>query len=195
MDSGSAREYILKRLKEDLPASRTYHSLEHTLDVYAVSISIAENEGVDGVPLVLLKTAALYHDCGFLHQAFGHEEKGCEIVREHLPRFGYDQAAIEQIVGLIMATKVPQSPHNELEKILCDADLDYLGRNDFELIGDRLYAELFADGLVEDQTAWDELQVRFISQHRYFTKTNRGDREKRKQQNLLKVQARVAARK
>jgi len=194
MDSRSAREYILKRLREDLPHDRTYHCLEHTLDVYAASIGIAESEGVSGIPLVLLKTAALFHDAGFIEQPLYHEEKGCEIVKEQLPRFGYDADAIGQIVGLIMATKVPQVPKNKLEQILCDADLDYLGRNDFELIGDKLYAEFVVDGVVTDRAGWDELQLKFITQHRYFTKTNQQIREAVKQQNLAGVKARIAAR-
>ena len=38
---------------------------------------------------------------------------------------------------LILATKVPQKPKNKLEKIICDADLDYLGREDFDNISDK----------------------------------------------------------
>ena len=29
------------------------------------------------------------------------------------------------------ATKIPQTPLTKLEEIICDADLDYLGREDF----------------------------------------------------------------
>ena len=195
MDSRAAREYILKRLKDELPEDRTYHSLSHTLDVYAVAVDIAECEGVEGESLQLLKTAALFHDCGFIYNPLHHEERGCELVRENLSQFGYDEEAIASICDLIMATKVPQSPKNKLEEILCDADLDYLGRSDFEQIGGRLFAEFRTDGVVENELDWDELQVKFISQHRYFTKTNRESREDSKRLNLQKVIDRVESRK
>ena len=47
-----------------------------------------------------------------------------------------------------MATKVPQSPKNHLEEILCDCDLDYLGRDDFEKISNNLFSEWKEHGLV-----------------------------------------------
>ena len=74
MDAQSAKAYILARLREELPANRTYHSLEHTLDVYASAIGIAEHEGIIGEGLVLLKIAALYPDAGFIEQDNGHDD-------------------------------------------------------------------------------------------------------------------------
>ena len=195
MNSKAAREYILKRLKEELPPERSYHCLEHTLDVYAAAIDIAEKEGVNGKDLLLVKTAALYHDCGFLDGGEGHEERGCHIARESLPVFGYDHDSIERICGMIMATEVPQKPTNHLEEILCDADLDYLGRADFERIGGLLYEEFKRFGIVQGVEDWDELQVSFLTPHRYFTKTNREGREQKKAENLQKVIARVQSRK
>ena len=85
MDPKAAKAYILSRLRNELPAARTYHSLEHTLDVYASAIGIAEQEGVTGEELVLLKVAALYHDSGFTVQDHEHERAGCVIAQEKLP--------------------------------------------------------------------------------------------------------------
>lgn len=188
MDAQGAKAYILERLRNELPATRTYHSFEHTLDVYASAIDIAEAEGVTGEGLIILKLAALYHDSGFVIHDRDHEENGCRIVREHLPRFGATTEEVDRICDLIMATRVPQSPRNKLGRILCDADLDYLGRNDFNLIGHMLFKEMMTYGVVKNEREWNELQLRFLQRHQYFTATNKRLREPVKQQHLEEVQ-------
>lgn len=193
MDTTAAKTYILKRLKNELPAERRYHSLEHTLDVYASVIDIALAEGVEGEELELLKTAALYHDCGFVLQATAHEQAGCTIVRSQLPLFGYSETQVERICTMINSTKIPQTPQDLLSRILCDADLDYLGRKDFKRIGDLLFAEMRAVGSLRTELEWNTLQVKFLEQHRYFTDTNIKEREPVKQKHLAKVKAWLAA--
>lgn len=187
MDTEGAKAYILAKLKNELPADRTYHSLEHTLDVYASAIGIAEQEGVTGEGFMLLKIAALYHDSGFTVQNLEHEVAGCAIVRTNLPGFGFSEQQIELICDMIMATRIPQTPRNKLGRILCDADLDYLGRNDFDRIGSALFQEMRTYGVLKTEREWNELQVRFLERHRYFTGTNKRSREAEKQMHLLAV--------
>jgi len=189
MDTEAAKAYILAKLKNELPAQRTYHCLEHTLDVYASVIGIAEQEGVTGEGFALLKVAALYHDAGFTVQDLDHEVAGCAIVRERLPGFGFSATQIELICDMIMATRIPQTPRNKLGRILCDADLDYLGRNDFERIGTTLFNEMRTYGVLKNEREWNELQVRFLERHRYFTATNKKLREEEKQKHLERVKA------
>lgn len=193
MDTSGARTYILNKLRNELPATRSYHCLEHTLDVYASAIDIAEREGVTGEDLVLLKMAALFHDSGFTEQDHEHEEAGCRIVRRELPGFGFTAEQVEAICGMIMSTRIPQSPKDQLGRILCDADLDYLGRPDFQRIGEMLFEELKAFGVLKDRLAWNRLQEEFLQGHRYFTETNRSAREAVKQQHLADVRAWLAA--
>ncbi len=187
MDPQAARSYILRKLREELPAERTYHSLEHTLDVYASAVDIAEQEGVVGEGLTLLKVAALYHDSGFTLQDLDHEEGSCHLVRKKLPEFGFSSEQVERINDMIMATRIPQAPRNKLARILCDADLDYLGRGDFIRIGNTLFAEMKHYGVLKTEREWNELQVRFLSRHSYFTATSKRLREPVKQQHLAAV--------
>lgn len=193
MDAHGAKAYILARLKEELPAARTYHSLEHTLDVYASAIGIAEQEGITGEGLALLKIAALYHDAGFIVQDHDHEEGSCAIVRDMLPRFGFNGRQVELVCDMIMATRIPQRPRNKLARVLCDADLDYLGRNDFGPIGEALFLEMRTYGVLKDEREWNELQERFLERHTYFTATNKTQREPVKQRHLLDVKAWLAS--
>lgn len=193
MDALGAKTYILARLKNELPADRTYHCLEHTLDVYASAIGIAEQEGITGEGLVLLKIAALYHDSGFAVQDHDHEIASCNIVREKLPTFGFTDRHVELICDMIMSTKIPQRPRNKLSRVLCDADLDYLGRGDFLRIGDSLFHEMRTYGVLKTERDWNELQERFLQRHNYFTVTNKKLREPLKQEHLQQVKAWLAA--
>lgn len=185
MDIQHAEAFVINELRSGLSPTLHYHGLHHTLDVLKTALDIARLEGVtDAESLALLKTAALYHDIGFLTAYQGHEEVGCELVREKLPSFGYSPAQVETICGLIRATKVPQQPKTQLEEILCDADLDYLGRDDFEPIAHSLFKELKARNVVVDETAWNRMQVRFLENHHYWTNTNIARRQPIKQANL-----------
>jgi dsDNA-binding SOS-regulon protein len=86
---------------------------------------------------------------------------------------------------------IPHKPKNKLEEIICDADLDYLGRDDFHEIADKLRRELKEHGKIQGDKQWDEIQVMFLKQHKYFTKTAIKTRRKKKKENLKEVQARL----
>ncbi|MCA0236642.1 MAG: HD domain-containing protein [Bacteroidetes bacterium] len=194
MNYRAAKKYILDRLRTELSVHLYYHGLHHTVDVLKMATQIALEEGVRGRDLMLVKTAALYHDCGFVkNKHAGHEAEGCIIVREQLPQLGYTDADIEKICGMIMATKIPQTPQNLLEEIICDADLDYLGRPDFYPIGNTLYKEMQSYHLIGDEIAWNKLQVSFLSAHRFYTRTNKILRDPVKQQYLKQLQLVVEA--
>lgn len=166
-----AEKYIVERLKKELPDNLHYHDLRHTTDVCAAVERLALMEGIEGDDIFLLKTAALYHDAGFVHQYINNEDLGAALAQEVLPRFGYSQKQIETIGKLIQATKVPQKPKNHLEQIICDADLDYLGGDEFHVTADKLKRELKERNIIQTDKQWDELQVKFLEAHTYFTKT------------------------
>lgn len=170
MEFLKAKAHINNRLKKELPKYLYYHSTDHIKDVYNAAKQIAAKEGVKGENLKLLLIAAMYHDCGFMIQSKNHEKVSCDIVRETLPDFGFSPEQIKKICGMIMATKIPQKPQNHLEEILCDADLDYLGRDDFFKIGNHLFEELKSYKIVNTKRDWNLLQISFLEKHNYFTK-------------------------
>ncbi len=184
MDYTATKAFILAKLSTELSDDLFYHGKHHTLDVLKVGQELAKAEQLNPTETLLLKTAVLFHDAGFTISYENHEELGCELVRKHLPSFGYAAAEIQQICGMIMATKIPQSPQNHLEEIICDADLDYLGRDDFKPIGDTLFEELKAKHLLEDRITWDKIQVKFLEAHAFFTTTNQIRRAPKKQLHL-----------
>ena len=179
----SAKSFILKELDRLSPAL-TYHGKHHTLDVLNIAESLCVAESIPYKDTVLIMTAALLHDCGFLRHYHNHETHSCNIAREVLGQFNYTEGDIQSICNMIMATKIPQTPHDYCAKILCDADLDYLGRNDFYAIGQSLFLEMKTMKLVETEEDWNRIQIRFLESHQYFTKTSRNARTQHKVEHL-----------
>ena len=191
MKYDAIHEVIIKLLKDKLPEHLSYHSVNHIIDVIDSVEKIAIAENVNREDLVLLKTAALFHDTGFLYGAKNHEEKSCEIAQEYLLEYDFSQPQLDKIKGMILATKIPQTPHNHLEEILADADLDYLGRDDFFIIGDKLFEELSMFGMVNSERDWNLLQEKFLENHHFFTKTAIERRNQKKQENLNIIKSKL----
>jgi len=184
-DFNGARQYVVERLSNELPPGVRYHTRAHTEEIVAPATDhLAGLLNIQGVPLLLLRTGAYFHDMGFVVQTVNHEEIGASIAEKVLPDYGYDRQQIEAVRNLIMATKLPQSPHNLLEQILADADLDILGRADFMPWNQKLREEIEAYGkpLTDDQ--WLSGQIRFMSEHRYWTEAARNLRDTQKRANI-----------
>lgn len=180
-------DFVLNKLRLELDPRLYYHGIHHTMDVVLACQKIALSEGVHGIDLILLQTAAYFHDMGFIRKYKGHEEISCQFATEILPGFGFKRNEIDLINEMIMATKIPQTPRSFLGEILCDADLDYLGRNDFEQIAFSLYKELMAFNLITDEKQWNRIQVNFLSNHKYFTRTAIFTRDEKKQLHLKRL--------
>ncbi len=169
-------DQVMTDLKTKLSENYLYHDARHTLDVIIEATAIAQREGVSGEDVFALQTAALFHDSGFLVQRKDHEEASVVYFKKWAEG-QLNEEQIELISGLILATKMPQRPNGLLQQIICDADLDYLGRYDFETIAECLYLEMKACNEIDNHHTWNEIQVKFLSAHQYHTtssKTLRG---------------------
>jgi len=183
------QELILDKLERELPTYLYYHNVKHTIDVVNQVELIGYGEGVDDEAILLLKTAALFHDAGHIIAYDNHEFYGAQLAKEYLPQFKYNQEQIDRICDLIMATKIPPEPNDLLEKIMCDADLDYLGRSDFIPVSNTLYNELKEQNKITDINEWNKMQLKFISQHQYFTHTALNLREVNKQKQIERIRS------
>ena len=191
MQFKKAGDYILFKLANELPKHLTYHNTDHVKDVYTAAGQIGKQEGITARDMKLLLTAALFHDAGFLRVAKDHEDESCRIAAATLPAYGYSPADIIKIQGMIMATRLPQSPTNHLEQILADADLDYLGRDDFFTTGEKLYHEFLLSKIVANDDDWNKLQVLFLENHHYFTPTAIKLRQTGKEAHLKLIKAKL----
>ena len=184
---------IAARLRRGLAPHLHYHALQHTSeDVVPAARRLAGGERVTGRALLQLVTAAWLHDVGFLVRAEGHELIGVGFAHVLLPDFGYDADDLRVITGLILATRIPQSPTTALERVLCDADLDVLGSEQFFERNGALRAELAAGGVVVNEVTWLAEQIDFLRAHRYFTATGRAERDAGKETHLVELADQLA---
>ena len=183
---------VISMLREKLHPHLFYHSPEHTIDVIQSAERIAVAEHCSPDEIRLLKTASLFHDTGYVRDMREHEKHGCEIATELLTSHRVDPSEITVICGLIMATKVPQVPKTKLEEIICDADLDYLGRDDYFAIAESLYREFLYFEKIKNEKDWINLQVKFIRSHTYFTQSSISLRQPVVEENLKKIMEAVA---
>ena len=181
------QELMLSKFEKELPPQLYYHNIKHTIDVVTQVELIGLGEGVDDEDLLLLKTAALFHDSGHILGYEDHERFSTIIAREILPDYYYTQKQIDKICELIFATRMPPDPKNRLEEIMCDADLDYLGRSDMIPVSTLLYRELKEHNMIKSWNEWNRLQIKFITNHQYFTKTALSLREVNKLKQIERI--------
>jgi uncharacterized membrane-anchored protein YitT (DUF2179 family)/predicted metal-dependent HD superfamily phosphohydrolase len=180
-----ARNFLLNKLGKELPADLSYHNVQHSRDVLAATEELAGMENISGDELLVLKTAALFHDSGFISVYDGHEYASCQQAISILPDYGYPDETIREICQLIKATQIPQSPADIKAEILCDADLYYLGTNDYKDNAENLFQEMQTAGLIKSRAEWTEKQIKFLEEHKYFTRSANDKLSAVQHQNLI----------
>ncbi len=179
--------FVMDLLKEKLPKEYYYHNYLHAEYIVDKAVEIGMHENCTTDDIEALKVAAIWHDAGYMNTYEGHEMEGCNLVKQYLPQFGYSPEDMEIVCKMIMATKIPQFPHNKLEEILADADLEYLGTVDADLMADQFYGELKSRNPSLTKAEWNKIQISFISKHQYFTQYCIKTREPLKQAYLKRL--------
>jgi len=188
VDFEHMRNDIVNRLKSNLPEELVYHDLYHTLNVEKSSLRIARLEGLNEEEIMLLRTAVLYHDCGFIFTYHRNELHGVRMMEQSLPKYGYDQTQINTIRSMILATSLGVEPVTLLEEIMCDADHDYLGRADYFMVAQKLRVELAAYGTVLTEEEWLNFQLKYLEEeHEFHTATAKNIRERGKQNRIYEL--------
>ena len=182
MEFYRAKQYIINRLHSELNPNFIYHDLEHTLNVYHAAKELSRLENINSHNTLLILTAALYHDSGMLINYENHEEESVLLCEKELPKFDYSEEDIKTIARLIRKTKLLEKADCILENIICDSDLDYLGRDYFFIRSTKLHYEWKLMGKHDyNLVEWLKIQVEFLEQHQFYTKSARRLREKTKQ--------------
>jgi predicted metal-dependent HD superfamily phosphohydrolase len=184
--------YIRNLFKDELPESIKYHDADHTLHptkgVVAVANRLAVQEKVPEKDRELVVTAAYFHDAGFIREYVKNEPIAARMAGRILKLIGYDPEEIRTIQSLILATDPNIQPKTHLEKIIRDADLDNLGREDFFEMDEKLrQGELSKGGEVNNDSAWRKRTIEFMENHEYYTESQRIVRNPGKKRNLEKL--------
>jgi predicted metal-dependent HD superfamily phosphohydrolase len=193
-------EEILKRVKEYIGSTfrnhdmveNTYHNMTHTTEVVQAVVEIAKAMNVSGEDMELLQIAAWFHDIGYIDKCEGHEEISAEYAEKFLAEHDFDDVQIEKITSLIRVTHFPHVPKNELEEIICDADLQHLGTTKFEEKGKLLRNELQQKEIMDfTDEEWIEKNIKFFNHHKYFTHYAKSRFQTQKNINLVKLEKKL----
>ena len=160
---------VYKDLSNKLDSKYHYHNLHHTKRVINSAKEIGNHYNLSRDDWRDLLTACLLHDYGFIKSHIDHEEIGAQISKEILPGYYFSDDHIESISSLILITKVAEKPSNLLESIIRDADLEYIGSDDFQKISEYLKKEWLECGVVDNENQFYKIQYEFLLSHNFYT--------------------------
>ncbi|MEB2775157.1 HD domain-containing protein [Algoriphagus sp. D3-2-R+10] len=162
---------IRKMFAERLNPNVCYHNLEHTLSIVAKAKEIGEYYQMDKDELEDLFLSGWLHDVGYWEGvALDHEKRGADFAQDFLQEFGVPKSRIEAIYNAILATKVPQTPKNLMDSIICDSDLYHLSSNQFyaqTLLLKKENEQL--NGRPVELLGWLRNSEKFMTEHQYHT--------------------------
>jgi predicted metal-dependent HD superfamily phosphohydrolase len=193
----AAEQHVVNIFSQKVGKDFVFHSLNHTREVVLHTELIAGNYELSEEDHTALVVAAWFHDTGYsagLNRI--HEEESQKLATEFLKQQRAPQQLIDKVNGCIIATRMPQSPTNLIERIICDADLFHLGTKDFKPKNKLLREEI---NQVEDEKIgkkeWARINVEFLERHRYFTEYAREMLEPVKQTHLKDLMEKVGKKK
>ena len=176
-----------------MPGRIKYHNADHTLHptkgVVAVANNLAILENISERDRELLVAAAYFHDTGYIREYDKNEPIAARMAGRILKLIGYEPDDVEKVQKMILATDLEVEPKNHAERILCDADLDNLGREDFLKLDDKLREGRRLRGIdVSDDATWYRNTLELLKRHHYYTESQKKLREEGKQKNIKRVQ-------
>jgi len=189
------KENLIKQIEKYvnillLPLENHYfHQFDHALDVKNRALELAEKEWLTDEDKELLAIAALFHDTGFIIQYDDNEYIWAKIARNYLKSILYPNNKIKIIERIILATKPSyKNPIDILEKIIKDADLDNLWRDDFFEKENNLKKEIEAIKWIKlKKPEWHHATLDLINNYTYFTKSSNKERWQKKKENMDKL--------
>jgi len=179
-------DYVIDLLC-DLPESLCYHNLKHTQEVVEASRVLASSSKLSDVETEIVVISAWFHDAGHTTTYFGHEEAGVEIAKKFLNDINYPTPRIKEVLNCILATHYPPKPKNEIQKVLCDADMFHLTLDDYESRSMKLKEEI--ESVTDKEIPlryWCDQNIEFLNDHCYFTSYGRKFLNFLKEKNLNK---------
>lgn len=181
----AAQTYVSELLARELSPKLTYHALAHTEAVVKECRALAPAANLNADDTEALLIAAWFHDTGYLDVYDGHESRGAARAAAWLQAQSVPAVRVPLIETLIKATHRDAKLATELEKLLVDADMSNLARNDYRSRAELLRTEW---ELVLDKTystqAWAELQLNFMLAHKYQSEAGKERYKKALKKNI-----------
>ena len=166
-----AKTFVTVLFTDKLNKNIRFHTLEHTEEVVAACERMADYYHIPDEEQTALLVAAWFHDTGYTGgQAKDHETLSAQLATDFLATQNVSPETSGKVISCINATRMPQTPTNSLEKIICDADLFHLGTDAFRDKTNLLRKELknFGDEEITKNDWW-KINIEFLQAHKYFT--------------------------
>lgn len=165
-----ASKFAKTLINNQLPQTMHFHNLLHTQYLVNAVTEIGFQCKISSREMAIIQTAAWFHDTGYCYAYIGHEDNSIGIAATFLKQEDADASFTDEVVGCIAATKMPQSPQNLLQQIMCDADMFHLADDDYPTYASRLRAEWeFTLTKKYSDEQWRQLNLNMLVQHKYFT--------------------------
>ncbi|WP_421985371.1 Pycsar system effector family protein [Roseivirga sp.] len=180
--------YAKSILENEIPEKFVYHDDYHTSRVVKASQMIGKECGLGEDDIEVLTIAAWFHDTGYREGCENHEQSSAKIAKNFLEEASYPEDKIAKVVGCIAATKMPQSPKNLLEQVICDADLHHLACDDYQKMAAKMHKEvehMKGQEIADDD--WNEMNYKFFKDHEFFTSYGKQFLGPIKDQNLQTI--------
>jgi predicted metal-dependent HD superfamily phosphohydrolase len=180
----SAR-YVSNYFSNYLDPNFTYHNILHTTYVAKAVNALCTIMEVNEHQRNVLLLSAWFHDLGFAVNIEGHEQAGAELAKDFLQGRHVAEEDIAAVKTCILSTHYPQKPTTLLQEIICDADLMYLGDNNYFTTSARLRKEWeLTKAITYRDAEWYRLNIHFVSTHHFHTTYCRSHTEEKKNKNV-----------
>lgn len=183
-----AENYVTELFEKNSNETLVFHNLKHTQDVVNRTEEIAGNYNLTEKEMLIIITAAWFHDAGHLFVEPGkHEQMSAELMKSFLLEQTNDKVLIKEIEQCILATKFPTHPKNLLEQIICDADTYHLGTKDFKHTNQQVYEEEKLKKGILDKAEFNKSALKILHSHKYYTEYCKHLLTKGKMKNIQKI--------
>lgn len=179
-----ASTWVFRHFTKKLSGEYYYHNFTHTAEVVDAVVRIGEASGLSGRDLEIVVLAAWFHDTGITEVYRHHEEQSAEFAARFLKKHNYDPDGIDAVRGCILVTDIKSEPTTLQEQVICDADLEHIGKKEFWARAEMLREEWAAviDETYSDE-AWLRHQLEFLQSQQFHTEAARAWHQERLEKN------------
>ena len=163
------KEQVLDLLQQKFPEDKHfYRGATHTINALQVVEEYIDNMRLGTYEAQILRLGVLMRDLGELNQIENGED-GIALVKKLMAESGFTFVQTKVVADLVKAARHPHRPTNLLERIICDVDMEYLGREDHEQASEMFFQELYRNSMVSSREEWDQWQQELLETHQYHT--------------------------
>ena len=189
-DDGTIAELqqsALMFLAENLDKHYTYHNAEHSREVCSAVREFLHYFDTTPENSRALILAAVFHDFGYLVRSQNNEALALPYMQEFGKRFALPEQLLTRANDLILETVYPYAPHTREGMLLCDADIEYIGRSCFFSKAQLFRQELSGENIHFSDRDFMLLEIKFLEENSFFTPVCQKLRSAGRLQNLQQL--------